>query len=448
MKSCFISMPLGVKMRPYTNQAIDFDAVFAKLIEPAVIAAELTPLRWQTVLSAGGPFTQRDALRAIISSDVMLADVTSLNPNVMYELGIRHAANRGPTVILAVGGESLPFYVSYIPAFFYDPNHPESAQTLLANALRTAALRSDGSPIYEFFPDLFIELPAELTSDERRARRGQAGHGGLGRPLRSRELERITDPRTKDRAEAAARDAAEIQPTAFIDLLKSYRDSGDWDRLIRAGQSPPPVLERDPRVKQLVALAFTQRGQTGDEDKALEMTQRILAETGGDAETFGIMGRIYKNRYKRWHGEDDLRRAIEYYRRGFELQPNDFYAGYNAVTLTSLLPEQDELRKNLGELLLRVKSVLQERLSGGESSYSLSTAAIELAVIERNWDDARASAEQAHALSPRDWERAASMESLQRLGSGLSAGDRDKLDKVVSVLSGAELDLEEDESNA
>src|SRR5215813_9579726 len=104
MKSCFISMPLGVKTRPYTNQAIDFDTVFAKLIEPAVLAAELIPLRWQTVLSAGGAFTQRDALRAIIASDVMLVDVSSLNPNVMYELGIRHAANRGPTVILAVNG--------------------------------------------------------------------------------------------------------------------------------------------------------------------------------------------------------------------------------------------------------------------------------------------------------------------------------------------------------
>jgi tetratricopeptide (TPR) repeat protein len=445
MKTCFISMPLGVKTRPYTNHQIDFDAVFAKLIEPAVQAAELIPLRWQTVLSPGGAFTQRDALRAIIASDVLLADVTSLNPNVMYELGIRHAANRGPTVILAVAGELLPFYVSYIPAFFYDPNQPELSQTLLTNGLRTAALRSDGSPIYEFFPDLWVELPAELRSEDRRS---QAGQGGLGRPLRQREFSRVADAATKERAEAAARDAAEAEPTAFIDLLKSYRDSGDWDRLIRAGESPPPALARDPRVKQLVALAFTQRGKPNDEERALELTEIILAETGGDAESFGIRGRIYKNRYKRRRGQDDLHMAIECYRRAFELQSNDFYAGYNAVTLTSMLPENDESRKSLGDLLWRVKRLLQERIDSGESSYSLSTAGIELAVIGRNWDDAYAFAEKAHVLSPTEWQRAASVDSLQRLKDGLSPDDRNKLDEVVSVLSGAELDFEENESNA
>jgi tetratricopeptide (TPR) repeat protein len=450
MKSCFISMPLGVRKRPYTDQEIDFDMVFEKLIEPAAAEAELTLLRWQTVLSAGAPFTQREALRAIIASDVLLADVSTLNPNVMYELGIRHAANRGPTVIVAVAGEPLPFYVSYIPAFFYEAQNPEGARTQLANALRTAARRSDGSPLYEFFPELHVELPPELNSEERRARRGGAVRNPWGPPKQARTLmHRVVDPRTVELVEAAVRDASEAEPAAFIDMLKGYRDAGEWDRVIKAGESPPPALARDPRVTQLVALAFTQRGREGDEEKALQMMRGLLDESGGDAEAFGIMGRIYKNRYKPSHREDDLSLAIEYYRRGFEFQPNDFYAGYNTVTLMSLLREDDAIRQNLGELLPRVKRVLQQRLDGGEVSYSLETAAIELAVIEGNWEEARTIAERALALAPTDWQREASIESLQWLGGGLAPADRDNLNDIISTLRKAERDSdEEDEFDA
>ncbi len=450
MKSCFVSMPLGVRKRPYTDRYIDFDVVFARLIEPAAAAAELTLLRWQTVLSTGGPFTQRDALRAIIASDVLLADVSTLNPNVMYELGIRHAANRGPTIILAGDNEPLPFYVSYIPAFFYDVQNPEGARTQLANALRTAARRTDGSPIYEFFPELHVELPPELSSDERRARRSGTGQSQSALRLHRRDLLRVgADPKTVELTEAAVRNAAEVEPSVFIDMLKSCRDAGDWDRVIRAGQSPPPALARDPQVTQLVALALTQRGWKGDEEQALAMMQRLLDESEGDAEAFGIIGRIYKNRYKRLRDEDDLRRAIKHYRQGFDLQPNDFYAGYNAVTLTSLLQEGDAIRESLSQLLPRVKRVLQQRLDGGEVSYSLLTAAIELAVIERSWDEARALAARADALAPTDWQRAASTESLQRLGSGLLLAEQETLSEVIAVLHGAEWDSdEEDESDA
>ena len=49
--------------------------------------------------------------------------------------------------------------------------------------------------------------------------------------------------------------------------------------------------------------------------------KKLIAEAGGDAESFGILGRIYKDRYALSRQQEDLDTAITYYKQGFEKQP-------------------------------------------------------------------------------------------------------------------------------
>jgi hypothetical protein len=44
-----------------------------------------------------------------MGSDLMIADVSVANPNVMYELGIRHATSARPTILLASSDAKGPF---------------------------------------------------------------------------------------------------------------------------------------------------------------------------------------------------------------------------------------------------------------------------------------------------------------------------------------------------
>ncbi|GJE65792.1 hypothetical protein LNAOJCKE_3005 [Methylorubrum aminovorans] len=55
----------------------------------------------------------------IINSDLVIADLTGLNPNVFYELGIRHAVGR-PTIHIAKIGTVLPFDNSGHDTLFVD----------------------------------------------------------------------------------------------------------------------------------------------------------------------------------------------------------------------------------------------------------------------------------------------------------------------------------------
>lgn len=66
------------------------------------------------------------------------------------------------------------------------------------------------------------------------------------------------------------------------------------------------------------------------------MMIRLVAATGGDGESFGILGRIYKDRFSQLVQHADLKRAIDSYRSGFEKQPTDYYPAINLIQLLSL----------------------------------------------------------------------------------------------------------------
>jgi len=65
----------------------------------------------------------------LINSDVVIADITDYNPNVLWELGIRHSFKYG-TIIIAEKGTEIPFDLKKIGVIFYPhdcyENNPET----------------------------------------------------------------------------------------------------------------------------------------------------------------------------------------------------------------------------------------------------------------------------------------------------------------------------------
>src|SRR6476619_1905903 len=104
---CFVLMPFGKK--PGAGGAvIDFDAVYHDLIKPAVEAADLVPLRADEE-QAGG-IIHKPMFERLILCDYAVADLTTANANVFYELGVRHAVKPATTVqVHAANGTRLPF---------------------------------------------------------------------------------------------------------------------------------------------------------------------------------------------------------------------------------------------------------------------------------------------------------------------------------------------------
>ena len=124
---CFVIMPFGEKDVVDSTGAkrkVNFDPIYDTLFEPAINAV---------ALPEGGTLqarrTDRDFFAGSISQDMFeyleysrfaLTDLTSLNPNVMYELGVRHRARHAGTAIFRQVGTQIPFDINQIKAFPYE----------------------------------------------------------------------------------------------------------------------------------------------------------------------------------------------------------------------------------------------------------------------------------------------------------------------------------------
>src|SRR5438046_8767627 len=114
---CFVLMPFGKKPGA-AGTTIDFDAVYKYLVAPAISAAGLEPLRADEEQTGG--IIHKPMFERLILCEFAVADLTTANANVFYELGLRHAVRPASTVLVfAEGGGQLPFDVAPLRAIPY-----------------------------------------------------------------------------------------------------------------------------------------------------------------------------------------------------------------------------------------------------------------------------------------------------------------------------------------
>ena len=93
-KTCFVIMPIS-DTEPYETG--HFKRVYEYIVKPAVIKAGFKPIRADDILHTN--FIAIDIIRRIVSSEMAICDLSSRNPNVLYELGIRQAFDLPVTFI-------------------------------------------------------------------------------------------------------------------------------------------------------------------------------------------------------------------------------------------------------------------------------------------------------------------------------------------------------------
>jgi O-acetyl-ADP-ribose deacetylase (regulator of RNase III) len=130
---CFVIMPFGQKV-DIAGQVIEFDSIYERLIKPAVQEAEFNPVRCDEVEEAG--FIHRKMLEHIWAADVAVVDISALNPNVFYELGVRHTLHDAVTVLLRRKGTEVPFNIANLNVIEYDETDPDELLDVQSKIVR------------------------------------------------------------------------------------------------------------------------------------------------------------------------------------------------------------------------------------------------------------------------------------------------------------------------
>ena len=154
--SAFVAMPFGSK--PRGAGKVDCDQIFGRLIVPALEDADLSWQRADEEVDTG--LIHVGMIEQLGNAAVVVVDTVTQNPNVFYELGVRHAFADKTTVLLGPVGDSPPFDVRPIRHFAYrlkgssiDEASALSAVEMLRPVLDLDRLRDArrDSPVFEFF---------------------------------------------------------------------------------------------------------------------------------------------------------------------------------------------------------------------------------------------------------------------------------------------------------
>jgi hypothetical protein len=117
--SCFVVQPFASPFGGY------FDLIF----KPAIEQAGMEAIRADAEIFGAGKIMDQ-IWRGIRDADVLVAELTSKNPNVFYELGLAHALEK-PVVLVSSNQEDVPFDLRHIRVILYDQTDPFWGQKLV-----------------------------------------------------------------------------------------------------------------------------------------------------------------------------------------------------------------------------------------------------------------------------------------------------------------------------
>jgi hypothetical protein len=105
-------MGFGEKVDFQTGRKLNLDASYHNMIKPTVEASGLECIRADEIVHSGVidvPMYDR-----LLKADVVIADLSTYNPNAFYELGVRHALRPFSTIVIAEDKLTYPFDVNHI----------------------------------------------------------------------------------------------------------------------------------------------------------------------------------------------------------------------------------------------------------------------------------------------------------------------------------------------
>lgn len=353
-KVCFVVMGFGKKTDYQTGTVVDLDLIYDEVIKPlfATEFPDFKLIRGDECLTSG--FIDMEMYQLLLNAELVIADITTHNDNALYELGIRHALRPASTIVIAQKDllKEYPFDINHIRIFSYDDinNSNDLKITAFKNKLKSVILRCQkekqiDSPIYTLLTNL---QPPEYKINEE-------------------SIQPVSDFNSKlsDRV-------------GMIINAKDAMVRSDFSAAIPIWRSLHKDLPNYSYITQQLALA-TYKSEKPTVKAALMAAWKIINELPLqktlDTETLGIAGAICKRLYVLENLVSDkeiwLKRATEFYRKGFDVVGN-YYTGENYANCLLLqmemCPNNDEtyitinyIRKKVCEKIIDILQKNEEK---------------------------------------------------------------------------------------
>ncbi len=351
-----VVMPFGPKQGP-DDTRFDFNAIYDRLIRPALIEAGFEPIRADEETAGAG--ISSDMFQELLLADLVIADLSFDSASVFYELGVRHALRGRGVVHIQSGRTSRPFDIFDVRPVLYtcgddgkpDPAHLDKERERIAKVIRdTWESRDDHmhSPIFQLLDG--------LAEPDRKALQTPLARG-YWREFRDWQ-EQVTIARRRSYAGDVLLLTEEvrnplIKEEAIARAGEALRSMGCYHLALEQYQRGLKINPNNLEFRRQEAFYL---GRLKRLDAALVKLEGLIDDHPTDHEAIAFLGRLYKDMFiDEWINiEDDptrlkaaqetsylLKRAIDTYRKAYVLDQKNYYPGINTLALSMLLDHLD-----------------------------------------------------------------------------------------------------------
>ncbi|XP_037519076.1 mitogen-activated protein kinase kinase kinase 15 isoform X4 [Rhipicephalus sanguineus] len=358
-------------------------------------------------------FGETKVLEQFHDADVAIIDVSIQDQRnaLFYHLGVRESLAMKQNMILYndhAPGEaySIKIACSSYPLTTYKVNDAgvcvvtETPGMAIVSEETVESKQTLCAKLKKFLQDAEVQSKAHMKekflADLRKARDTTTNNEELAVLLR-KFRPRLDDPNI-------------ISGDVVLSMLISFRDVQDYDAMVKLVDDlqtvPNMKFTSAPAIQHAYAFALNRRNRPGDREHALEVIMSALKKKENQVpDILCLCGRVYKDKFVEsdYTDQESLKNAIHWYRKGFEVQPNE-YAGVNLATL--LVIDGHELSKSteLQQISLRLNNLigLKGSLDNLVDYWDVATF-FEISVLAENYAKAIQAAECMFKLSPPNW---------------------------------------------
>jgi mitogen-activated protein kinase kinase kinase 5 len=386
-------------------------------------------------------FGETSAIDVFYSADVVVADVTEISRrnSLFYHLAIRESLESKNNIVTMVN-TSESYRGARRGSVVKSPNDLAHLQSMVASTsyvLVVYYINEEGKPcVWNTQPTasgLNLATPDKelvkkfqrLLNDVQVAQRQQI------KELFFKELRQAREKFAGDELKAELvklQRMLDQNPTklfhtdVILNLLLSFRDVQDYQSMVSLVEKLPQgheVTQKAP-IQYHYAFALNRRNKDGDRGKALDVLEKILASPENQVPDFiCLCGRIYKDKFAEsdYKNKDFLKRSIHWYRKGFEIQPNE-YAGINLATLLVISGDTFSKSAELQRIGMTLNTLIGRKGNlESQQDYWVVATYFEISVLAENYTKAIVAAECMFKLHPPPWYVKSTVNNIKLIAS-------------------------------
>lgn len=355
----FVVMPFGKKKNPITGCEFDFDKFYFDIFEPLANDTELDLQFVREDLVDTNGIIHRTMIEKLLLAEYVIADLSFSNPNVYYELGIRHCAKKQTTFIIF--SDKLQFDVAPLRAIPYKlennyltEENAKNLTSILKEKLHKAKTTLDvDSPVFELIPDLDLTIDISESATKSFKERAIKLNEFVS------EIKHLVGNCNSTNINSAILELALIKNSVgtctetnfyvWCELIRAYKDLEKYQEVVETiKEIPNNLAEKSEFIQQTLGFSLN---RLKEHNKAIQILSDCLDKFGRNSETYGLLGRVYKDLYNETSISNELQKnsyldkAIDVYYTGFVLDSRNFYTGINVANLLFQKNDSNSIEK-------------------------------------------------------------------------------------------------------